>query len=218
MAEEHRSVPALGLGSCGDRTRTGSVSGHGSAGAPPPCNAPADRFAGAFLLTRGNASAHSGDDSDGAIIRRLRARPPSLQGIETDNPYATFPLIRCYAENAAVLLWILDHPNDLSRLSSSADERFAIGRLISNAAKRAHGFKGIYEQLSEFSHPVAAGFHQPWRVVPDEERTLQWSSVPSFKTTEDKIWACFGLVELTEIHANVWPSAYRASVRSSPIT
>jgi hypothetical protein len=144
----------------------------------------------------------------------------ALKGVENDNPYATFPLIRCYAENAAVLLWILDHPNDLSRLSSSApaDERFAIGRLISNAAKRAKGFKAIYEQLSEFSHPVATGFHQPWRVVPDEERTLQWSSVPSFKTTEDKIWACFWLVELTEIHANVWPSAYRASVTSPAIT
>lgn len=154
------------------------------------------------------------------ITRAQGFHEGALRGIENDNPYATFPLIRCYAENAAVLLWILDHPNDLSRLSSSArpEERFAIGRLISNAAKRAHGFKGIYEQLSEFSHPVAAGFHQPWGVVPDEERTLQWSSVPSFKTAEDKIWACFWLVELTEIHANVWPPAYRASVRSPPIT
>jgi hypothetical protein len=152
------------------------------------------------------------------ITRAQGFHDGALRGIEYDNPYATFPLIRCYAENAAVLLWILDHPQDLSRLSSSArpDERFAIGRLISNAAKRARGFKGLYEQLSEFSHPVATGFHQPWRVVPDEERTLQWSSVPSFKTTEDKIWACFWLVELTEIHANVWSSAYRASVLSPP--
>jgi hypothetical protein len=84
----------------------------------------------------------------------------ALKGVENDNPYATFPLIRCYAENAAVLLWILDHPNDLSRLSSSApaDERFAIGRLISNAANRAKG--------SRRSMNSCRSSRIPWRRIP----------------------------------------------------
>lgn len=154
-----------------------------------------------------------------ALITRAQGfHDGALRGIEDDNPYVAFPLIRCYAENAAVLLWILDHPDDLSRLSASAQpgERFAIGRLVSNAAKRATGFKRLYEQLSEFSHPVAMGFHHAWRVVPDEERTLQWSSKPSFEGIDGQIRACFWLVELTEIHASTWPIAYRASVRDSP--
>jgi hypothetical protein len=143
------------------------------------------------------------------VTRAQGVHDGALRGIEEDNSHGTFPLIPCYAENAAVLLWIFDHPNDLSRLASDArtEERFAIGRLVSNADKRAKGFKGIYEQLSEFSHPVATGFHQPWRVVSDE--------VPSFKTADDQIWACFRLTALTEVHANVWPAAYRASVRRS---
>ncbi|WP_454117068.1 hypothetical protein [Microbacterium aurum] len=145
----------------------------------------------------------------------------ALQAVVSNNPYAAFPLVRCYAENAAVLLWVLEHPNDIGRLSAIApqDQRFAIGRLVANAAKRAPGFKDVYEQLSEFTHPVASGFTQPFRAAPgaDADAGFSWSSVPSFSSDDDKILACFWLVELTEMHANIWPRAYRSAMATGEI-
>ncbi|MGZ0711316.1 hypothetical protein ACWPKO_23610 (plasmid) [Coraliomargarita sp. W4R53] len=155
-----------------------------------------------------------------ALITRAQGfHNGALQAVESDNPYATFPLVRCYAENAAVLLWVLEHPHDISRLSATAtqDQRFAIGRLIANAAKRAPGFKDVYEQLSEFTHPVASGFTQPFRVASDENGGFSWSSIPSFGSDKDKILACFWLVELTEMHENIWPRAYRDAIATGEV-
>ncbi|NYJ18501.1 hypothetical protein [Glaciibacter psychrotolerans] len=154
-----------------------------------------------------------------ALVTRAQGfHDGALHALEANNPYATFPLIRCYAENAAALVWVLDHPGDIGRLSALAaqDERFAIGRLVANAAKRAPGFKDVYEQLSEFTHPVASGFTQPFRATSDES-SFRWSSVPSFGADEDKITACFWLVELTEMHADVWPRAYRATMNEEAV-
>jgi hypothetical protein len=155
-----------------------------------------------------------------ALVTRAQGfHSGALQAVESNNPYAAFPLIRCYAENAAVLLWVLEHPHDIGRLSAIAqqDQRFAVGRLIANAAKRAPGFKDVYEQLSEFTHPVASGFAQPFRAAPDADGGFSWSSIPSFGSDDDKILACFWLVELTEMHANVWPRAYRAAMETGEI-
>ncbi|WP_344055317.1 hypothetical protein [Microbacterium lacus] len=155
-----------------------------------------------------------------ALITRAQGfHNGALQAVESDNPYAAFPLVRCYAENAAVLLWVLEHPHDIGRVSAIAqqDQRFAVGRLIANAAKRAPGFKDVYEQLSEFTHPVASGFTQPFRAASDADGGFSWSSIPSFGSDDDKILACFWLVELTEMHANVWPRAYRGAMKTGEI-
>ena len=155
-----------------------------------------------------------------ALITRAQGfHDGALQAVVSNNPYAAFPLVRCYAENAAVLLWVLEHPDDIGRLSAiaSQDQRFAIGRLIANAAKRAPGFKDVYEQLSEFTHPVASGFTQPFRAAPDADGEFSWSSIPSFSGDEDKILACFWLVELTEMHANTWPRAYRSAMATGEL-
>lgn len=152
-----------------------------------------------------------------ALVTRAQGfHDGALLGVEARNPYATFPLIRCYAENAAALLWMLNHPQDLKRLAATAprDEKFAIGKLVAEASKHAAGFKGIYEQLSEFAHPVASRFSQPFWIDPEGDGTkFIWASEPRFKHDDDAIWACFWLVEITEIHANLWPIVYEAAVR-----
>jgi hypothetical protein len=109
---------------------------------------------------------------------------------------------------------MLDHPEDLKRLSMLATlpERFAIGRLVSAADKRARGFKALYEQLSEYTHPVQSTFSESWVVRDEIRREGLWSSAPRFKQDDDPLWACFWLIELTEIHQHVWPQLYRASV------
>lgn len=59
----------------------------------------------------------------------------SIAAVREDNPYAAFTLVRCFAENAAALLWMMEKPGDLRRISLLAEEseRFAVGRLISDS-------------------------------------------------------------------------------------
>lgn len=151
-----------------------------------------------------------------AIVTRAQAfHDSALAAIVDDNPWAAYALIRSYAENAAVLLWMLEKPNDLKRLSVLAQEseRFAIGRIVNSANKRAPGFGRLYATLSELAHPVASSFSESWRAEA-ETRVATWSSVPTFKVQENRLWACLWLVELTEIHAHSWPLLYQASVRN----
>lgn len=152
-----------------------------------------------------------------AVVTRAQAfHDSALDAIENDNPWAAYALIRSYAENAAVLLWMLEKPGDLKRLSMLADEseRFVIGRVIAAANRRAPGFKGLYAVLSDLAHPVASSFSESWQASP-ESRLANWSSVPTFKVQENRLWACLWLVELTEIHAHAWPTLYKNSVTIS---
>lgn len=151
-----------------------------------------------------------------AIVTRAQAfHDSALASISDDNPWAAYALIRSYAENAAVLLWMLEKPDDLGRLSMLAheSERFAIGRIVSTANKRAPGFKNLYAKLSELAHPAASSFSETWNASL-ESRHATWSSVPTFKVQENRLWACLWLVELTEIHTEAWPVLYRASAKA----
>lgn len=134
--------------------------------------------------------------------------------IHEGNPFATYALIRCYAENAAALVWIAEKPHDARRLALAAgeDEKLVVGRVVDFAATKLPGFKNLYRQLSEYAHPVASSFHAAWHPGDEGERSATWASAPKFKSWDGPLWALLWLMELTDVHRDIWPELFNASL------
>lgn len=146
-----------------------------------------------------------------AMLTRAEAfHGGALEMIRADNPFASYALIRSYAENAAALLWIAERPDDRRRLAVAAkqDEKLVVGRIVDAATKVLPGFKNLYQRLSEYAHPVADSFGSAWTLHPTEEGVIRWGSTPAFRNDEGRMWACLYLAELTDIHADYWPALY----------
>jgi hypothetical protein len=121
----------------------------------------------------------------------------AVAAISADNPYAAFTLLRAYAENAAAILHVKDHPVQLEKFGREPrGPGVPIGKIISHARVRFDGFKGIYSQLSQYAHPQALSLLASHRVV--EGRVVQWSSAPAFKSDRDAVIACAWVVELAK--------------------
>lgn len=129
----------------------------------------------------------------------------ALAMVRADNPFGTFTLIRSYAENAAMLVWLLEKPNDIESILPGADRtrRIRVGRLTDKAVGRLAGFKPIYEQLSNFAHPGEATALSGWHAG-DVDRQVSWMSAPAFKNDDDLKMACYWLVELAEANGHLW--------------
>ncbi len=139
------------------------------------------------------------------LTRALAFHDGALDAAKADNPFAAFTLLRSYAENGAMLAWLLDHPEDIARIYPEAprDQRLSIGRLTNNARNRFGGFQGVYEQLSGFAHPASATALSGWHAG-DEERRVRWQSHTAFKNDEDFMMACVWIVELAQANAHLW--------------
>jgi len=133
----------------------------------------------------------------------------ALAMIRENNPFAALTLLRSYAENAAMLVWLLDKPNDIKRIYPEAAEsqRIRVGQLVGKAATRLGGFKPIYEQLSNFAHPGEATALSGWHAT-DVDRHVNWMSAPAFKNDDDFMIACFWLVELAEANGHLWQECW----------
>jgi hypothetical protein len=144
------------------------------------------------LLTRAQAF------HDGAIDSALQ-----------DNPFATFTLLRSYAENAAVLIWISEKQGEVRRLYPNvpAEFTFSIGKLVAFAGKVSPGFNGIYEQLSGFAHPSAASALSSWKTT-ESPGHVDWASKPRFKNDDDFMIACAWLVELADANGKLWANTW----------
>ena len=93
----------------------------------------------------------------GLLARAQGLHEGSVAAIGVGNPYATFTLLRAYAENAASILYIKDHPNQLAKFWQLDDYGVSFGKITNYAVTRFAGFKGIYAQLSQYAHPAALG-------------------------------------------------------------
>jgi hypothetical protein len=129
----------------------------------------------------------------------------ALSAVREDNPFAAFTLLRSYAENAAVLIWLQHHKDDLRRLYPEAgkQQRLSIGRVVAKASTRMSGFAGIYEQLSNFAHPASTTALSGWTTTEDVTR-VTWASHPAFRNEDDAMLACVWLVELAQANAHLW--------------
>lgn len=133
--------------------------------------------------------------------------------IRADNPYATYALIRAFAENAAALHYMAKVPGAIERFALGADRAQnpppRVGQLVDYAKKNGlPGFKGLYDRLSEYAHPDAGAFASGHHSAGDDGQ-FQWSSVPSFHSDEGKRWAVLWLMELTDIHERYWGPLYK---------
>jgi hypothetical protein len=170
----------------------------------------ADHLPNGFGFTVGTMSLLS-------LLTRAQAFHDGVIGaLEADNPFATMTLLRSYAENAALLVWLDEKPNELDRLLPDAgpDDRFNIGRLVAFAVRRMGGFKGIYEQLSGFAHPSSASALSGWHN--EGGRRVRWGTHPEFKNDDDFMMACVWVVELAEANTGLWLSVWDKYFGPSP--
>ena len=134
----------------------------------------------------------------GFVARAQCLHEGSVQMIEAGNPHAAFTLLRASAENAAAILYAKDHPNVVGHWWDPDVHGIKIGKITNHAATRFDGFRGIYDQLSRFAHPQAKGLLASSRLTDAEDRTVEWSSAPHFKRTDDQLIAYAWAVELAE--------------------
>ena len=76
---------------------------------------------------------------------------------EAENSHAAFTLLRAYAENTAAILFAKDHPNLAAKWWDVDSHGISIGKITNHAQTLLGGFKGIYDQLSQYAHPQARG-------------------------------------------------------------
>ena len=141
----------------------------------------------------------------------------ALEAIRSSNGYAAFTLIRAYSENAAALVWLRDKPHDLQRLELGAGDAESLkpGRVVDNPTRRAPGIKVLYKQLSDFSHPASRTMGRGWDSAGTDGQFV-FRTAPSL-SDEDAMWACLWLIEITEMHEQVWPVVFTGSVgRTKP--
>jgi hypothetical protein len=104
-----------------------------------------------------------------------------------------------YSENAAAILYVKDHPAQLDRFWRGPPVK--IGRITNYAETRFGGFRGIYSQLSEYSHSQARSLLASHRVTGD--RQLDWHSAPRFRSERERIIASAWAVELATATADL---------------
>jgi hypothetical protein len=138
----------------------------------------------------------------GLLARAQGFHEGVVAAIDADNPYAAFTLLRAYAENAATILYINNHPATLERFwRDTRHTDLPINEVIAYATTRFRGFKGIYSELSKYVHPHALSLATSSHVI--EGRIVQWSSVPAFKSDHDAVIACVWAVELAGATSNL---------------
>jgi hypothetical protein len=133
----------------------------------------------------------------------------AIEAAKSDNPFATFTLLRSYAENAAMLIWISTKQGELRRLYPDApvELKFSIGKLVAHAERDSAGFREIYEQLSRFAHPGSSTAFSGFRVTGQKPLAI-FSSRPSFKNDDDFMLACVWLIELAEANGALWVKSW----------
>jgi hypothetical protein len=130
----------------------------------------------------------------GFLARAQGLHEGTVAAIRADNPYAAFTLLRAYAENAAGILYLKDHPAQLDKFWQLDDHSVPVGKITNYAVERFAGFKGIYDQLSQYAHPAALSVLASSRVVGGQP--IRWRSAPQFKSDADAVFACAWVVEL----------------------
>lgn len=90
-----------------------------------------------------------------------------------------------YAENTAAILYAKDHPNLAAHWWDVDRHGIQIGKITIHARTRSSGFRDIYDQLSQFAHPQSRALLASSSIK--EGRTVQWSSAPHFKSSNDHL-------------------------------
>lgn len=133
----------------------------------------------------------------GLLARGQGFHEGAVDAIEAGNPYAAFTLLRSYAENAAAVLYLKDHPTRIDAFWNDINGRgITIGKMTNYANTRFGGFKGVYEQISRYAHPHLLSVITSHRT--NDDNAFLWASDPTFHSDNDALAACGWAVELAE--------------------
>jgi hypothetical protein len=140
----------------------------------------------------------------GLLARAQGFHEGTVAAIEAENPYATFTLLRGYAENAAAALYVRNHPEGIRTYWIDPDgPHVSPGRMINEAEQRLKGFAPIYKQLCQYAHPAGRSIVASHSLGGEDGRTVSWGSAPAFKSERDALVACGWVVELAEANAHL---------------
>ena len=101
-----------------------------------------------------------------------------------------------FEDRVGWILYAKDHPSRVDHFWDTEGHGVKIGTITNYAAKRFPGFKGIYDQLSKFAHPQAAGLLASSSI--SEDNTVIWGKAPHFQKPEDQLTTYAWVVELAE--------------------
>ncbi len=126
----------------------------------------------------------------GFLARAQGLHEGSVAAIGADNPYGAFTLLRSYAENAAAMLYLKDHPSALRRFLGVANTYpVPIGKITNYADNRFGGFRPICAQLSEYAHPASLSLLASHRDTDHRSDPVEIGS-GEFKSEDDARTAC----------------------------
>ena len=132
----------------------------------------------------------------GFVARAQCLHEASVQMTEVENPHAAFTLLRAYAENTAAILYAKDHPNLAAHWWDVDGHGIQIGKITNHARTRLGGFREIYDQLSQYAHPLARGLLASSTIA--DGQSVKWSSAPHFMSANDQLVAYAWAVELAD--------------------
>lgn len=159
-------------------------------GTVPPSGIDYPRLFFLSMITRSEAL-------HGAIAREAREQ----------NAHAVFLLLRAFAEDVALVIYLIDHPKEIPawtvrerELPEGAPGRRSTGSLIDRAVTEAPQFKAVYRELSEIAHFGSAAMWASHSVLPEEEGILRatWTSTPCWRDEKQALIACALTLELAE--------------------
>lgn len=142
----------------------------------------------------------------GLLTRAQAFHDAASWAIREGNPFAAYTLIRGYAENAALLVYLREKPSEIRRISplASKADRIKIGRLVAFATKHYEGFEALYDRLSSYAHPESSALLAGFQTGAEEGR-FEWRTAPQWKDPiEGPRWASLWLIEITEMHRATW--------------
>ncbi len=147
-----------------------------------------------------------------SMIPRIRGlHDGAVRETRAENPHGAFTLLRTWAEDCALVLYVTDKPVYIERLQRKRKDlhrkRIQSRQLIEHVSGRITGLDVVYAELSEMSHFGSAAFWNAFRLDEDSDsdpsRSFGWTSFPRFKDEQQALIACGWIWELAEVSRHV---------------
>jgi hypothetical protein len=138
-----------------------------------------------------------------SIVNRFTSLHAAIaREMAMENPHAVFPLIRAYAEGAALLIYVTDRVSYIEALLDRPNEqrknvpnRLKVGKLVAHAIKHAPGFKDAYDELTDFTH---FGSTAMWSSFSPTSGGYAWRSAPHWRSEEQALIAAALTLEVSD--------------------
>jgi len=164
------------------------------------------------------------------VSRSVALHSAISREIRQSNPHAVLPMMRAFAEDVLVLIYVIDKPKYVNSLLSrlrdlpeQAPKRKSVQTLLNHAAPVAPGFKMVYSELCEGTHFGTVALWTSHSVVESDDEdsagTWSWQSAPHWRADKDMLIACAQLLELAdamEAYLEIFGDKFLAAMSEAP--